>query len=105
MAIINATQENVKETIQEGLVLLDFWAPWCGPCKMISPILEEISEEYGDKVKVVKVNVDENQQAAAEFQVMSIPTLFFLQNGKEVDKVLGYRPKEALLEILEPLLG
>ena len=83
------------------LVLIDFWAPWCGPCKMIAPVLEEIDSEIGDKVKIVKVDVDENQETAAKYGVMSIPTLIVLKNGEVVDKVVGFQPKEALTERLE----
>ena len=85
----------------EGVVLVDFWAPWCGPCKMIAPVLEELDGEIGDKVKIVKVDVDENQETAGKFGVMSIPTLVVLKDGEVVDKVVGFQPKEALAELVE----
>ena len=98
MAIVHATDQTFETETESGLVLIDFWAPWCGPCKMIAPVLEEIDSEIGDKVKIVKVDVDENQETAAKFGVMSIPTLIVLKNGEVVDKVVGFQPKEALTE-------
>ncbi len=100
MAIVNATDQTFTAETGEGLVLVDFWAPWCGPCKMIAPVLVEIDEELGDKVKVVKVDVDENQETAGKFEVMSIPSLFVMKDGQIVDKALGYKPKEALVELV-----
>ena len=100
MAIVNATDQTFTAETGEGLVLVDFWAPWCGPCKMIAPVLVEIDEELGGKVKVVKVDVDENQETAAKFEVMSIPSLFVMKDGQIVDKALGYKPKEALVELV-----
>ncbi|MEI4800050.1 thioredoxin [Bacillus sp. NPDC077411] len=100
MAIVNVTDQTFAAEASEGLVLVDFWAPWCGPCKMIAPVLEEIDAELGDKVKVVKVDVDENQETARKFEVMSIPALFVLKDGQVVDQALGYKPKEALAELV-----
>ncbi|MCC3356500.1 thioredoxin [Bacillus sp. REN16] len=96
MAITNVTDQNFDTETKDGLVLADFWAPWCGPCKMIAPVLEELDTEIGDKVKIVKLDVDDNQETAAKFGVMSIPTLLVFKNGEVVDKVVGYQPKEAL---------
>lgn len=101
MAIVHATDENFTSETNSGLVLVDFWAPWCGPCKMIAPVLEDLDSEIGDKVKIVKVDVDENQESAGKFGVMSIPTLIVLKDGELVDKVVGFQPKEALAERLE----
>ncbi|MBA4538310.1 thioredoxin [Bacillus aquiflavi] len=100
MAITNATDQTFTAETSSGLVLADFWAPWCGPCKMIAPVLEELDAEMGEKVKIVKVDVDENQETAAKFGVMSIPTLVVLKDGEVVDKVIGFQPKEALVGLL-----
>jgi thioredoxin 1 len=77
-------------------VLVDFWAPWCGPCKMIAPVLEEIASEYEGKVKVVKLNIDENQTTPSNYGVRSIPTLILFKEGKEVEKIIGAQSKENL---------
>ncbi len=100
MAISNVTDQNFNTETSEGVVLADFWAPWCGPCKMIAPVLEELDSEMGDKVKIVKIDVDENQETAGKFGVMSIPTLLVFKNGEVVDKVVGFQPKDALAELL-----
>jgi thioredoxin 1 len=100
MAIVHATDQNFSEETSSGLVLTDFWATWCGPCKMIAPVLEELDAEMSDKVKIVKIDVDENQETAAKYGVMSIPTLILFKDGEIVDKVVGYRPKEALQEVI-----
>ncbi|MBM7605700.1 thioredoxin [Metabacillus litoralis] len=100
MAITNVTDQTFSGETNEGVVLVDFWAPWCGPCKMIAPVLEELDTDMGDKVKIVKVDVDENQETAGKFGVMSIPTLLVLKDGEVVDKAVGYQPKEALAEVL-----
>jgi thioredoxin 1 len=81
-------------------VLVDFWAEWCGPCRMVAPILEEIAAEYPDKISVVKLNVDENSQTAADYGVVSIPTLNVYQGGKVVKQIVGAKPKKALLKDL-----
>ncbi|WP_163539734.1 thioredoxin [Gracilibacillus sp. YIM 98692] len=100
MAIVNATDSNFSTEIGEGLVLADFWATWCGPCKMIAPVLEEIDGELSDQVKIVKLDVDENQETAGKYGVMSIPTLLLFKDGEVVEQVVGYQPKEALVEII-----
>ncbi|WP_217586904.1 thioredoxin [Lentibacillus saliphilus] len=100
MAIVNVTDQNFAAETAEGLVLADFWAPWCGPCKMIAPVLEDIDAELSDKVKIVKLDVDENQETAGKFGVMSIPTLLLFKDGNVVDQVVGFQPKEALVDVI-----
>lgn len=100
MAIINVTDETFAQETADGLVLIDFWAPWCGPCKMIAPVLEEIDSEMGDKVKIVKLNVDENQDTAGRYGIMSIPTLLLMKDGNIVDQVIGFQPKESLVSVI-----
>jgi thioredoxin 1 len=100
MAIVHANDQSFTNETGEGLVLADFWAPWCGPCKMIAPVLEELDTEMSDKLKIVKLDVDENQETAGKFGVMSIPTLLLFKNGEVVDKVVGFQPKEALAELV-----
>ncbi|MUV39389.1 Thioredoxin [Lentibacillus sp. JNUCC-1] len=100
MAIVNVTDQNFADETSGGLVLADFWAPWCGPCKMIAPVLEEIDTELNDKVKIVKLDVDENQETAGKYGVMSIPTLLLFKDGEVVDQVVGFQPKEALVDVI-----
>ena len=99
--ILNVTKENFdKEVLQaEGTVLVDFWASWCGPCIMIAPAVEKISEEHPD-VKVCKVNIDDEQELAIKYGVMSIPTLMVVKNGEVVNTAVGLRPKEEIEELL-----
>jgi thioredoxin 1 len=85
-------------------VLVDFWAEWCGPCKMVAPVLEEIAGENVDKLSIVKLNIDENPRAARDYQIMSIPTMAVFQDGKIVKQIVGAKPKAAILKDLEPYL-
>ncbi|CEI83937.1 thioredoxin [Oceanobacillus oncorhynchi subsp. incaldanensis] len=100
MAIKHVTDQNFTDETSKGLVLADFWAPWCGPCKMIAPVLEEIDGEMEEKVQIVKLDVDENQETAGKFGVMSIPTLLLFKDGEVVDQVIGFQPKEALTDLI-----
>ncbi|HEY9570156.1 MAG TPA: thioredoxin [Metalysinibacillus sp.] len=101
MAVINATDANFQDEIKDGVVLVDFWAAWCGPCKMIAPVLEELATELEGKAKIVKVNVDENQGTASQYQIMSIPSLLLFKDGELVEKTMGFQPKEALQAFVE----
>ena len=89
---------------QSGATLVDFWAPWCGPCRVLTPVLEEINDERDD-LRVVSVNVDDNQQTAAQYEVMSIPTMILFKDGNMVGKMVGAMPKRKLLDQLEPVLA
>ncbi|OWV14300.1 thioredoxin [Fibrobacter sp. UWB5] len=101
MTEMNITKENFEAEVMNSdrPVLIDFWAPWCGPCRMLSPTISEIAEEYGDKVKVCKVNVDEQGELASTFGVMSIPTLVVIKEGKIVNSVVGVRPKDQIVSM------
>ncbi|NPC93656.1 thioredoxin [Bacillus sp. WMMC1349] len=100
MAIVKATDQTFSSETNEGVVLVDFWAPWCGPCKMIAPVLEELDQEMGDKLKIVKIDVDENQETAGKYGVMSIPTLLVLKDGEVAETSVGFKPKEVLEELV-----
>ena len=86
-------------------VLVDFWAEWCGPCKLIAPVLEEISAEYGDKITIAKLNIDENPQSPASYDVMSIPTMVVFQDGVEKKRIVGARPKAAMVSELSEFIA
>ncbi|UXR70243.1 MULTISPECIES: thioredoxin [unclassified Staphylococcus] len=101
MAIIEATDAKFDQQVEEGVKLVDFWATWCGPCKMIAPVLEDLAADYEGKADILKLDVDQNQATAAKFEVMSIPTLIVFKNGQPVDKIVGFQPKENLAQVLD----
>ncbi len=104
--IINTTDTDFENDINVTgkLVLVDLWAEWCGPCKMMEPVLEEIAGKMEDSLQVVKINIDQNQETPMKFNVMNIPTLLFFKDGKEVDRVIGAVPKKQLIKKIENYL-
>jgi thioredoxin 1 len=98
---VEFTDSNFRDEIQKGLVLVDFWAPWCGPCRMVGPVIEELASDYAGRVKVGKLNVDDNQQTAMQFRVMSIPTVILFKDGEPVETMVGAQPKSAYQARLE----
>ena len=103
--LVNATDETFEvESKAAPAVIVDLWAPWCGPCRVVGPILEDLSRDYAGRLKVVKVNVDENPATAQRFEAFSIPTMVVIKNGKVVDRIVGAMPKGALTIRLTPYL-
>lgn len=106
MADLNFTDQSFKQEVLESKmpVVVDFWAPWCGPCRFVSPIVEELAKEYMGKIKVGKLNVDENQQIASKYGIMSIPTIMILKNGQPVKTMIGAQSKENYRKEIEEVL-
>jgi len=104
--VINVTEANFHgEVVESKLpVLLDFWAPWCGYCTKLAPVFEDLATEMGDKVKFVKINVDENRPIAEKYNVMSLPTMLFIKDGEQVEKLMGFMPKATIIGKITPLL-
>ncbi len=99
--VIELTDENFQENILTGVTLVDFWAPWCGPCKMQGPICDQVAEKVGEKAKVAKCNVDDGQQTAAKYEIRAIPTLIIFKDGKPVQQFVGVRQEQELLSAIE----
>lgn len=102
MSIINLTKDSYHNEVMETekVVVIDFWATWCGPCKMMAPVVEEVAKDYPD-VKVCKVNIDEEPELSNAFKIVSIPTIVVIKNGEIIDSVVGYRPKEDIEKIIK----
>ncbi len=100
MDLIKLNSDNFEEEVlkSEEPVVVDFWAPWCGPCRVLGPVIEELAEELKGKAKVAKLNVDDNQQLAAEYEVRGIPTVIVFKNGQPVERIVGIQPKEKYLQ-------
>jgi thioredoxin 1 len=100
MSVNHISDATFQNETQNGTVLVDFWAPWCGPCKMIAPILDELSAELGETAKIVKINVDDNPASAEKYNIMSIPTLLVFKDGQVVDQLVGMQSKEKLRAVV-----
>ncbi len=101
---IELNSSNFEETIKEGVCVVDFWAPWCGPCRMVAPVIEELAGQYEGKAKICKVNTDEEQDIAVKFGIRSIPTIVFFKNGKQEDTIIGAAAKQAFEQKIDALL-
>ena len=101
---IELNSSNFNTTIKEGVTLVDFWAPWCGPCRMIAPVIEELAGDFDGRAKICKVNTDEEQDIAIQYGIRSIPTLLFFKNGELVDQMIGAAGKQVLADKLSSLL-
>ena len=100
MPVKEINDSSFAEEVKEGLTMVDFWAPWCAPCRMVAPVLDELSEEYTGKIKIAKINVDENPQIASQYSVTSIPTLIIFKDGDLVERTVGAGPKQHYIDIL-----
>ncbi len=99
--VAHLDESNFEQKTSTGIVMVDFWAPWCGPCKMLGPILEEVADELGSKALVAKVNVDESPALAQKFNVMSIPAIFVMKDGKQVNQMIGLQDKKTLISAIK----
>lgn len=102
MSVTELNKDNFEKEVMEANVpvLIDFWASWCGPCRMMSPVIDKIAEEMGDKLKVCKVNVDENHELAEKYEIMTIPAFIVIKNGAEAGRTIGVQPKEDILNLI-----
>ncbi|HMM10497.1 MAG TPA: thioredoxin [Bacteroidales bacterium] len=104
-ALIILSDQNFDETVASGLSLVDFWAPWCGPCRIVGPIISTLASDYEGRMKVGKLNVDENPLTAAKYGIRSIPTIMIFKDGKLVEKVVGAKPKPVLEKMIQKYLS
>lgn len=105
VAQADLTNWDIEVLKASDLVMVDFWAVWCGPCQMVAPVVEELAKEYDGKLKVMKLNTDEAPEIAGRYQIMSIPTILFFKNGQQVEKLIGVRPKPQFKQIIDTLLS
>lgn len=103
--VLEINKDNFDSEVKQAdvPVLVDFWAPWCGPCRALAPVIEELAQEYGDKVKICKINTDENVELAQQYRVSGIPSLMFLKNGEVVEQLVGVQQKSTLVEKLNAI--
>jgi len=102
--IIELTDDTFEEVIKEGVTLVDFWAPWCGPCRVQNPVISKIADEVGDEAKICKINVDEYKNAARQMKIKNIPNIIIFKDGEPVKQIIGAKPKHLILNSLKPLL-
>ena len=101
---IELTNDNFEATVNEGVSLVDFWAPWCGPCRMLAPVIDELAEDFDGKANICKVNTDEQQDLAVKYGIRSIPTILFMKDGEVVDQMIGAASKQAFADKITSLL-
>lgn len=97
---VSINDANFRDVVKDGITFVDFWAPWCGPCKMLSPIIDDLSKKYEGKINIVKINIDDNKVIASHYGIMSIPTMVLFKDGKAIEKISGFHPAQSLDDYL-----